>query len=151
MNKSDLNNSMVFKLRGKGLCVLLKDNNHQTFCNKKDIINGLEDGRFSLLSDYDDVVNKWNCSLSNTPYDIIAIKQCKNLLNALRLVLNNQEPDKWDWVEKVKEPVKIIKLEFPSINDNTQNIIINISIDSKDNMEEIFAQLSKYARKYTSC
>ena len=53
MNKSDLNSSMLFKIRDEGLCVLLNRNgdNFQVFYNKNNIVKGHAWGISSLNDD----------------------------------------------------------------------------------------------------
>ena len=135
MKKSDLNNSMIFKLRGRGLCVLLDrhDNNRQVFYNQGLINTGSVGGQSSMEDYSEDLLTFGNYS-SVREYDIIAIKQCKSCTEAINMVLNDKEPEKWDWIEEVE------KAE-PIIENIIQNFTINISIDSKTNIEDFVAKL----------
>lgn len=109
MKKKDINEFMLFKLGHYGLCVLLprkisseRDLNKYILSNKKVI---LEDGlrlsgsvELNMFSDdllyttvYDEVI------------DIIAVKQCEHVNEVLYYVLNDVEPEEWDWVREEKK------------------------------------------------
>jgi len=100
VKKSDLNSSMVYKLRNLGLCVLLdkKSNKEQAFYNKNSIEGGYSGGLAELIT-YDSMLkNRYG-----EDYDVVAFKQYSDCVKALSIVLNNKEPEEWDWVEDVEK------------------------------------------------
>lgn len=96
MNKSDLNESMLFKIKNKGLCVLLDKNSEKSkvFCNQQDIEYG-EINKHVWLDYYNENL-RHNLTLDGG-LDIIAIKQFDSCVKAIYYALNNREPEKWDW------------------------------------------------------
>lgn len=120
IKKSDLNSSMLFKLRGCGLCVLLEVNNNlhkgNTFYNQKRIIKGISGG-ISSPNDYNEnlTLGKWFTDVTNYDpkvWDIIAIKQYESCNEVLHMVINDKYPEKWDWVRQEKtDKNKEIQLE----------------------------------------
>jgi hypothetical protein len=138
MKKSELNSSMLFKLRDERLCALLDDAYKQkTFYDKEDIKEGDYGGLVSL-EDFDD--NMLSCG--DEDYDIIAIKQLNSCVKVLSVILSDKEPEEWDWVKEVEEPLEETKVE-----NIVQNITINITIDPNTKMEDIIAQLNKNFEK----
>jgi len=138
MKKSDLNSSMLFKMRGNGLCALLDrhDNNVKVFYNKGNIVCGSIAGQTSIVDYNDDISLIDNQYEHDTEYDIVAIKQYGSCTNVLRKVVNNEEPEEWDWVEEVE------KAEELEVGNTVQNITINITIDSKMNINDFVKELS---------
>jgi len=141
MKKSELNSSMLFKMRDGDLCALLDDiENEKMFCNKEDIKQGYSDYGISI-NDYDE-----DLSPEDEAYDIVAIKQLDTCVKVIADVLGEQEPEEWDWVEEVKE-------EEPKVENVVHNITINITIGSsnKDSSQfrELINGLSKYATQYS--
>jgi hypothetical protein len=104
MKKSDLNESMLFKLRNRGLCVLLDKNGDKTkvFYNKENIKYG-DIGGLSTLSNYNE--NLTSNNISNN-YDIIAIKQYNSCTKVIYNIIHDIEPEEWDW--EIKEKVDFI-------------------------------------------
>jgi len=96
-----INTRMLFKIRECGLCILLDREslfecsytNELTFYNK-DFIGNL--GGIAGISCY---TNNLKHS-GYKKYDIIAYKQYNSQSEALGCVLNNIEPESWDWEEK---------------------------------------------------
>jgi len=129
MKKSDLNSSMLFKMRNGNLCVLLETINDMVFYKRQEIIDGSYSGQISL-NDYDDnVLIIGDQYESDLEYEIVAIKQCQSCTEALRLVVISTEPEEWDWVEEVeKEDDKAEESKTPVIN----NITINLTLDSNN-------------------
>jgi len=140
MKKSELNSSMLFKMRNDVLYALLPDieGNH-IFYDKIDISEGYS-GDGILFDDYGDNLFQDE----SDDYDIVAIKQRNGCARVISDVLNSNEPKEWDWVEEVKEDI-----EEPKFENTVQNITINITIDSsnKDSSQfrELINELSKYA------
>ena len=140
MKKSELNSSMLFKMRNDVLYALLPDiEGDLIFYDKIDIAEGYS-GDGILLDDYSDNLFQDE----SDDYDIVAIKQRNGCARVISDVLNSNEPEEWDWVEEVAKQVK------EEIVENTvQNITINITIDSsnKDSSQfrELINGLSKYA------
>ena len=136
MKKSDLNSSMLFKMRNGNLCVLLETINDMVFYKRQEIIDGSYSGQISL-NDYDDnILIIGNQYESDFKYEIIAIKQCQSCTEALRLVVISTEPKEWDWIEDVE------KAEELEVENTVQNITINITIDSKININDLMRELS---------
>ena len=149
MKKSDLNSSMLFKMRNGNLCVLLETINDMMFYKRQEIIDGSYSGQISL-NDYDDNILIIGYQYeSDLKYEIVAIKQCQSCTEALRLVVISTEPEEWDW-DWVEEIEKSIEEEVENV---IQNITINITIDSsnKDSSQfrELINGLSKYATQYS--
>ena len=142
MNKSELNTSMLFKLRDDGLCVLLdrKDDNLQVFYNKERIINGHKGGISSLNYDYNSEL-QFNGTYTHG-FDIVAIKQYDSCSQAIHMVLNDQEPEEWNWVEKVE---KEIEEEIPT--SIVYNMTFNITVDPKVDTKESLQKLSEHIIK----
>jgi len=148
MKKSDLNSSMLFKMRNGNLCVLLETINDMVFYKRQEIIDGSYSGQISLI-DYDDsILIIGDQYESDLEYEIVAIKQCQSCTEALQLVVISTEPEEWDWVEEVEKVEEETKVE-----NVIQNITINITIDSsnKDSSQfrELINGLSKYATQYS--
>ena len=142
MKKSDLNSSMLFKMRDGDLCVLLSDvEGNEIFYNKEDIQQGYSDYGVSI-TDYDE-----DLTPEDEAYDIVAIKQRNTCVRVIADVLEDEEPKEWDWVEEVE------KVEEPEVENVVQNITNNITIDSsnKDSSQfrELINGLSKYATQYS--
>jgi len=145
MKKSDLNSSMLFKMRDGDLCVLLSDyEGNNIFCNQNDLKQGYSD-YFITLDDFDEEL-----SSEGDDYDIVAIKQRNSCVRVIADVLEGEEPKEWDWVEDVEKVEEETKTEVENI---IQNITINITIDSsnKDSSQfrELINGLSKYATQYS--
>ena len=136
MKKSDLNSSMLFKMRNGNLCVLLETINDMVFYKRQEIIDGSYSGQISL-NDYDDnILIIGDQYESDLEYEIVAIKQCQSCTEALRLVVISTEPEEWDWVEEVE------KVEEVKVENTVQNITINITIDSKMDINNLMRELS---------
>ena len=132
MKKSDLNSSMLFKMRDGDLCALLDDvDNGKMFCNKEDIQLGYSSYCVSI-NDYDEEL-----SSEGDDYDIVAIKQLDSCVRVVCDVLDENELEEWDWVEEVEKEVEEQKIENVA-----QNITINITIDSKMDINELMRELS---------
>jgi hypothetical protein len=143
MNKSDLNSSMLFKMRGYGLCVLLNKKIEGTyvFCDKETI---LKDGKGCLsgLNSYDETIFFKN--IYDEEFDIIAIKQYNSCSEVLYMVLNNKEPEEWDWVEEIKE-INIEKTE--NSTPTVYNMTFNFTIDPKTNIDDLVKELKDKMHK----
>jgi len=136
MKKSQLNSSMLFKMRDGDLCALLDDvENGKVFCNKEDIQQGYSSYCVSI-NDYDEEL-----SSEGDDYDIVAIKQLDSCVRVVCDVLEGDEPTEWDWVEEVKKEV-----EDPKVENTVQNITINIAIDSKYDIDNIMCQIENSIR-----
>ena len=148
MKKSDLNSSMLFKMRNGNLCVLLETINDMVFYKRQEIIDGSYSGQISLNDCDDNILIIGDQYEPDLEYEIVAIKQCQSCTEALRLVVISTEPEEWDWVEEVEKDV-----EEPKVENVVQNITINITIDSsnKDSSQfrELINGLSKYATQYS--
>ena len=131
MKKSELNSSMLFKMRCENLYVLLANGGNMVFYNGNDIRQGYSSYYISL-DDYDE-----NLSHDDEEYDIVAIKQYGNCAVAISEVLSGAEPEEWDWVEEVD-----VKTEEPP-----HTITINLTIDSKCDISEIISQLEQNLNK----
>ena len=137
MKKSDLNSSMLFKMRCGDLCALLSDyEGNMIFNNQEDIKQGYSN-YFITLNDYDE-----DLSPEGDDYDIVAIKQLNTCVKVIANVLGDEEPKEWDWVEEVKKDVKETKVE-----NTVQNITINITIDANSNLEDIISEIKKNFQK----
>lgn len=105
--KPELNERMLFKLRKKGLCVLLTSYNEKQLFTKETI--GKAAGESTLVELDKDLLDKdgW------TSYDIVAIKQLNSQSEALGYLINDKEPKEWDWIreEQPKKSEKEIQLE----------------------------------------
>jgi len=137
IKKSELNSSMLFKMRNGNLCVLLETINDMVFYKRQEIIDGSYSGQISL-NDYDDnILIIGDQYESDLEYEIVAIKQCQSCTEALRLVVISTEPEEWDWVEEIEKDVEESKVE-----NTIQNITINITIDSKMDINNFVNELS---------
>jgi len=133
MKKSQLNSSMLFKMRNGVLFALLSDiEGDLIFYDKIDIEEGYS-GDGILLDDFDD-----DLSPDDDDFDIIAIKQLSSCVKVISNVLGNNEPEEWDWVEEVEKDVE----EEPKVENTVQNITINITIDSKMDINDFVNELS---------
>ena len=105
MKKSDLNSSMLFKMRDGDLCALLSDSEgNMIFNNQEDIKQGYSD-YFITLDDFDEEL-----SSEGDDYDIVAIKQYDSCVRVIADILEDNEPKNWDWQEEVeKEEPKVEK------------------------------------------
>ena len=127
MKKSDLNSSMLFKMRDGDLCALLSDSEgNMIFNNQEDIKQGYSD-YFITLDDFDEEL-----SSEGDDYDIVAIKQLNTCVKVVYYILEGEEPKEWDWVEEVEKDVEESKVE-----NTVQNITINITIDSKMDINDL--------------
>ena len=137
MKKSDLNSSMLFKMRNGDLCVLLEDNDDaKVFCNENDIQQGYSSNCVTI-DDYDE-----DLSSEGDDYDIVAIKQLDSCVKVIAAVLDDKEPKNWDWVEETKKEEEDCKF-------NIGNLTLNITIDPNDiksSVEEFMNQLSKMVK-----
>lgn len=135
MNKSDLNSSMLYKMKNGKLYALLENHYEETieFYDKECIEEGFS-GDGIYLNDYDE-----NLSPENDDYDIVAIKQCNGAVSVIHRILNNEEPKYWDWVEEVEETE-------PETQNTVQNITINITVDPHFNIDDFVQQLSSKLR-----
>jgi len=147
MKKSELNSSMLFKMRDGDLCTLLDDvENGKMFCNKEDIQLGYS-SYYRTFFDYDEEL-----SSEGDDYDIVAIKQLDSCcVRVMCDVLDENEPTEWDWVEEVKEEndVEDDKSDGESKNGKNvvNNITINITVDSNDDPANFLKQLNDALRK----
>jgi len=142
MKKSDLNSSMLFKMRNGNLCVLLETINDKMFYKRQEIIDGSYSGQISL-EDYDDNISIIGDQYeSDFEYEIVAIKQCQSCTESLRLVVISTEPEEWDWVEEVGEK---LTSDAPIIN----NFTINVTVDSldEDYPQKIMKQINDVLKK----
>ena len=136
MKKSELNSSMLFKMRDGDLCALLDDvESNKVFCNKEDIQQGYSSYHVSI-EDYNE-----DLSSEGDDYDIVAIKQRNSCVRVIADVLEDEEPTEWDWVEEVEKEV-----EDPKVENVAQNITINITIDSKYDIDNIMCQIENSIR-----
>jgi len=135
MKKSELNSSMLFKMRDEKIYALLPDHeNDLVFYDVEDINAGYTEGTVFFNDICDDLEH---CDDSN--YDIMAIKQYESCVEVLSQVLCNREPKEWDWVEEIeKEDVE----EESKVENTVQNITINITIDSKMDINDFVRELS---------
>ena len=117
MKKSDLNSSMLFKMRDRELSVLLDVVNDKVFYNKMHVLNGESRGIISL-DDYNESLIVNDDDELDRLYDIIATKQYGSTIQALHSLLNNQEPKEWDWLEEVKPK------EAHAVNNFTSGYVI---------------------------
>lgn len=106
MEKKDINNCMLFKLREEGLCIILQTLNDLVFYNKERVVSGYLGGLISLGRYKNNLlhIEEFN------HYDIIAVKQFNSMNEVLYYILNNIEPKEWDWVREEKKKVKSVKL-----------------------------------------
>jgi len=140
MKKSELNSSMLFKMRDGDLCVLLDDfEGNRIFYNKYDIEQGYSDNHVTI-DDFDE-----DLSSEGDDYDIVAIKQYYSCVKAIYNVLEEKEIKEWDWVEEVeKKEDKVEESQTPVIH----NITINLTIDSNnDDPVSFMRQLNDYFEK----
>jgi len=140
MNKSDLNNCMLFKFKNGKLYTLSQDlDEDYVFYNKEDIKNGYNSNGI-LLDDYPE-----DLSLEVDEYDIIAIKQFPTCLQVLHMILNEKEPDEldWDWVKEVGKS----KSKQKQVVHN-HNYTINIQIDPECDIETVIKQLEENLKKF---
>lgn len=112
MKKEDLNQCMLFKMRNKGLCALmLRDYDgieyqpYEVFYNLDYLAHNYPSGT-SALSSYDDTLT--NLVADSNNYDIVSIKQLSSTNEVLYHVLNNVEPDTWDWVRKEENSIDVV-------------------------------------------
>jgi len=132
MKKSQLNSSMLFKMRDGDLCALLSDSeDNMIFNNKEDIKQGYS-SYFITLNDYDEEL-----SSEGDDYDIVAIKQYDSCMRVVHCILEGEEPEEWNWVEEVEKDV-----EEPKIKNTVQNITINITVDPNMNINDFMKELS---------
>jgi hypothetical protein len=106
MNKTDINTMMLFKLKTDGLCILLSNDNELRFYNKSCIVDNCYSAGISRLTKYK--MDLSHCSLSE--FNIVNIKQCNNLKEVLYYIINDVEPEEWDWVREEKKEIKLVKL-----------------------------------------
>jgi len=139
MKKSDLNSSMLFKMRDEKLYALLPDHeNDLVFYDVEDINAGYTEGTVFFNDTCNDLEH---CNDSN--YDIIAIRQYASYVEVLSQVLCDREPKEWDWVEETeKEDLK----EESKVENTVQNITINITIDSKMDINNLMCQIENGIR-----
>jgi len=142
MKKSQLNSSMLFKMRDGDLCALLSDSEgNMIFNNQEDIKQGYSD-YFITLNDYDE-----DLSSEGDDYDIVAIKQRNSCVRVIADVLEGDEPTEWDWVEVKKDnDVEDDKSDNESKN-VVNNITINITVDANDDPANFLKQLNDALRK----
>ena len=146
MKKSQLNSSMLFKMRDGDLCALLDDiENGKMFCNKEDIQLGYSSYCISI-NDYDEEL-----SSEGDDYDIVAIKQLDSCVRVVCDVLDENEPEEWDWVEEVEKEndAENDKSDNESKNEKNvvNNITINITVDANDDPTYFLKQLNDALRK----
>ena len=142
MKKSDLNSSMLFKMRDGDLCALLDDNEgNKVFCNKEDIEQGYSSYHVSI-NDYDEEL-----SSEGDDYDIVAIKQLDSCVRVVCDVLEENEPEEWDWVEEVKKVEDVENDKSDNEKNVVNNITINITVDANDDPANFLKQLNDALRK----
>jgi len=133
MKKSELNSSMIFKLRCGALCVLLDNfiNKDKSFYDKECISEGFNSGIMPLLNIEENLAHTFD-----EDYNIIAIKQHDSCSSALCDVLTDNEPEEWDWIRDEEEDVE------SKVENTIQNITINITIDSKMDINDFVKELT---------
>lgn len=107
MEKSDLNGSMLFKLRDGRLVVMFerRDTKSTDFYDK----NYLNSKNSFSVTDVNKYYDKFLKNSSSSDHDVIAIKQMGSPNVVVYYVLSNIEPDSWDWQED-SEKQKLEKL-----------------------------------------
>jgi len=129
MKKSELNSSMLFKMRDNKLYALLPDHeNDLVFYDVEDINSGYTEGTVFFNDTCNDLEH---CDDSN--YDIIAIKQYVSYVEVLSQVLCDREPKEWDWVEEVEKEEELKESQTPVINNITINLTLDSNIDDPAN------------------
>ena len=139
MNKSDLNSCMLFKFRDGRLCALLNDENNELFFYD---INCISTGVDAVMA-LDDINDELMLTENNiTSHDIIAIKQFSSSVAVISHVLEDEEPEEWDWVRE--EERKKDK------SDHNKNISINITlnIDPNVDIDKVMYQLDNKLKSY---
>ena len=109
MDKSKINNCMLFKDRTGTLLILLNNRyGNLNFYDRGRIVNGYPEPYSSLEFIRDDLT--LNTSLENNNYDIIATKQLDSQTVVIDYILQCEDiPYKdWDWV---REPTKEMTLQ----------------------------------------
>jgi hypothetical protein len=112
MEKKDINSCMLFKMRDGKQCILmprLSKNEYKGECfyNIENIKYGYYGGLIDINTYSKELIHP--DSESNT-YDIVAIKQFESMNQVLYHVLNDIEPEEWDWIRKEKKEIKSVKL-----------------------------------------
>jgi len=131
MKKSDLNSSMLFKMRNDVLYALLPDiEENLIFYDKIDIAEGYS-GDGILFDDYND-----DLSQGESDYGIVAIKQRNTCVKVIADVLGDEEPEKWDWVEDKDDN------DESKVENTIQNITINITVDPNMDINDFIKELS---------
>lgn len=150
--KKDLNSLMLFKLRGYGLCVAMLrnefDGERYVLYNKEHIDKGNDSGSIAI-EEYDNNLCE-NARLSE--YDIISIKQFKSTNTVLKYVMNNIEPEEWDWTEedeikeketKINEIDSYVKSSFEKLG-----ISLEGKYDKVKELNEVLYKLSETWNEY---
>lgn len=96
MNKSDLRNGAIVKLRNGDKYILLFDSNHPH--DKDDVLISLNDGCWLNLSDYDEDLK--DCSMSD--FDIMKVAQSDYVGDDIYNHIINHN-DEWTWVRDGSE------------------------------------------------
>lgn len=96
MNKSDLRNGAIVKLRNGDKYILLFDSNHPH--DKDDVLISLNDGCWLNLSDYDEDLR--DCSMSD--FDIMKVAQSDYVGDDIYNHIINHN-DEWTWVRDGSE------------------------------------------------
>jgi predicted RNase H-like nuclease (RuvC/YqgF family) len=113
MLKSDLNTSMLVKLRNGGITIVA-ENMH------KELSLVLSTGNYYSLYDYTNYLFKHHDNNNNNPSDIMAVKNYLSPTSALQSMLTDRPSDlKWDWIREEKSD-KEVELENLINTLNTQ-------------------------------
>ena len=109
MKKSDINQSMLFKLRDGRLCTLLHSNmwSGLRLFDKKCLNSNTGGAIVALNSLTEDLLHFYK---DINIYDIISIKQFAHQVQVLNIIQNENEPEKWDWIRlehRKPEPKKM--------------------------------------------
>jgi hypothetical protein len=98
MKKSDINESMILKLRNGKNCVLLQNLEGGGFYSINTTHNNFE--YVVRFSSYNDNLEKQSClrKESKGEYDIIAIKKFNLQLYALSNLIKQVDIKDWDWI-----------------------------------------------------
>jgi hypothetical protein len=143
MKKENLNQCMLFKMKNGNLCVLLQRNfNNQlyeVFYNSEYLTKKGQKSGLSKLESYDEKLNSIYTHCSE--FDLTAIKQLSSTNEVLYHVLNDIEPDTWDWVRKEEnsidvvikaainqESIEDIKKSIDELQNKLDNLKINLSL-----------------------
>jgi hypothetical protein len=146
MKKEDLNACMLFKMRNKGLCVLLlrdfdgiEYQPYEVFYNLDYLAQNCPSG-VSALSSYDNSLI--NSSTYDNDYDIMAIKQLNSTNEVLYYIFNNIEPKSWDWIRKENRTNSIDVMIKANLNQTDINEIKKTIEDLQNKLDNLKINLS---------